>query len=60
MFLFILESGTLRLRRSDLLTLSRPLRDVHGVTQRKEDRISEVTRRRRGGSKRRETDVASN
>ena len=36
---------------------SGPLRDVHGVTQRREE--TEVARRRRGGIKRREPDPAS-
>ena len=40
---------------------SRPLRDVHGVTQRRRGRKeTEVARRIKGGIKRRETDPASN
>ena len=40
---------------------SRPLRDVHGVTQRRRGRKeTEVARRIKGGIKRRETDQASN
>ena len=40
---------------------SGPLRDVHGVTQRREERgRKQVARRIKGGIKRRETDPASN
>ena len=39
---------------------SGPLRDVQGVTQRRGRKETEVTRRRKGGIKRRETDLASN
>ena len=40
---------------------SGPLRDVHGVTQRREERgRKQVARRIKGGIKRRETDLASN
>ena len=39
---------------------SGPLRDVHGVTQRRGRKETEVARRIKGGSKRRETDPASN
>ena len=36
------------------------LRDVHGVTQRRGRKETEVARRIKGGIKRRETDLASN
>ena len=39
---------------------SGPLRDVHGVTQRRGRKETEVARRVKGGIKRRETDLASN
>ena len=42
-------------------TQSRPLRDVHGVTQRRRGRKeTEVARRIKGGIKRREIDPATN
>ena len=39
---------------------SGPLRDVHGVTQRRGRKETDVARRMKGGIKRRETDPASN